>query len=147
MDDNTKTTTLVSLGKTFELGFFSLGKSKNRYIGIWYKNTPDVVVWVANRNTPLPDSYGEFTINNKTNQLVLLNRLKEIVWPSNSLKRVANNPVAQLLELGNLVLRESESLSSELYLWQSFDYPTDTLLAGMGRDSNPIVINKTKKKV
>ncbi|KAL5548109.1 hypothetical protein UlMin_003340 [Ulmus minor] len=129
--DENSNTTLVSSGQTFELGFFSPGKSKNRYIGIWYKNTPDVVVWVANRNTPLTDSYGEFTINNKTNQLVLLNRLKEIVWPSNSLKRVANNPVAQLLESGNLVLRESESLSSELYLWQSFDYPTDTLLAGM----------------
>lgn len=131
IDDNTKTTTLVSSGQTFELGFFSPGKSKNRYIGIWYKNTPDVVVWVANRNTPLTDSHGEFTINNKTNQLVLLDHSKEIVWSSNSSKRVANNPVAQLLESGNLVLGESESLSSELYLWQSFDYPTDTQLEGM----------------
>ncbi|KAL5548107.1 hypothetical protein UlMin_003338 [Ulmus minor] len=131
IDDKNNVTTLVSSGETFELGFFSPGKSKNRYIGVWYKNSPHVVVWVANRNTPLTDSYGELTVNNKTNHLVLLNQLKEIVWSSNSSKRVAKNPVAQLLESGNLVLRESESLSSELYLWQSFDYPTDTHLAGM----------------
>ncbi|KAL5548103.1 hypothetical protein UlMin_003334 [Ulmus minor] len=121
IDDKNNVTTLVSSGETFELGFFSPGKSKNRYVGVWYKNSPHVVVWVANRNTPLTYSYGEFTVNNKTNQLVLLNQLKEIVWSSNSSKRVAKNPVAQLLESGNLVLRESESLSSELYLWQSFD--------------------------
>ncbi|KAL5548108.1 hypothetical protein UlMin_003339 [Ulmus minor] len=138
IDDNTRTITLVSSGENFELGFFSPGKSKNRYLGIWYKSTPDVVAWVANRNTPLTDSYGEFTFNNQTNQLVLLNQSKKIVWSSNSSQRVTNNPVAQLLDSGNLVLRESESSSSELYLWQSFDYPTDTLLEGMklGLDLN-----------
>ncbi|KAH7660823.1 S-receptor-like serine/threonine-protein kinase protein [Dioscorea alata] len=38
------------------------------------------------------------------------------------------NPVAQLLDDGNFVIREANS--SEL-AWQSFDYPTDTLLSGM----------------
>ena len=124
--------TLVSLGQIFELGFFSPGKSKNRYLGIWYKTSPDVVLWVANRNDPLPDTFGELTI--KSNRLVLLNQSKTIVWSSRSSKRVTEKPVfAQLLDSGNLVLRDSE-----LYLWQSFDYPTDTLLAGMklGWDSN-----------
>ena len=36
--------TLVSSGKSFELGFFSPGSSNNRYLGIWYKNEPTTVV-------------------------------------------------------------------------------------------------------
>ncbi|KAL5548122.1 hypothetical protein UlMin_003353 [Ulmus minor] len=123
--------TLVSSGKTFELGFFSPGKSKNRYVGIWYKATPDAVVWVANRYSPISDFSGELIINNHTNQLLLLNQSRTIVWSSNSSNRIAENPVARLLDSGNLVFGEIGSFSSELYLWQSFDYPTDTLLAGM----------------
>ncbi|PON53023.1 S-receptor-like serine/threonine-protein kinase, partial [Parasponia andersonii] len=122
---------LVSAGQTFELGFFSPGNSKNRYIGIWFKRTPDVIVWVANRNNPLTDSFGEFTISNNSNQLVLLNRSKTVVWSSNSSDRVAKNPVAQLLDSGNLVLRDNENQNTQLYLWQSFDYPSNTLLQGM----------------
>ena len=123
--------TLVSSGQTFELGFFSPGISKNRYLGIWYKGAPNVVVWVANRNNPLTDSSGELTISNNSNQLVLLNWSKTILWSSNSSESVAKNLVVQLLDSGNLVLRESDSMNSEFYLWQSFDYPSDTLLAGM----------------
>jgi hypothetical protein len=41
-------------GGTFEMGFFSPGNSKGRYLGIWYKNlTPFIVLWVANRETPV----------------------------------------------------------------------------------------------
>ncbi|KAK2975346.1 hypothetical protein RJ640_009700 [Escallonia rubra] len=42
------------------MGFFSPGNSKNRYMGIWYKETLPVrtVVWVANRKTPLTDVSG-----------------------------------------------------------------------------------------
>ncbi|KAK3019226.1 hypothetical protein RJ639_003809 [Escallonia herrerae] len=49
--------TIVSSGGSFEMGFFSPGNSKNRYMGIWYKETLPVmtVVWVANRKTPLTD--------------------------------------------------------------------------------------------
>nr|GEU67964.1 hypothetical protein [Tanacetum cinerariifolium] len=51
--------TVVSNGEMFELGFFSPGKSKKRYIGIWYKKISDgTVVWVANRETPINDTSG-----------------------------------------------------------------------------------------
>ena len=124
-------TTLVSSSQIFELGFFSPGKSENRYVGIWYKRTPDVVVWVANRNSPLTDSLGEFLITGDGN-LVLLNQKKNVIWSSNSSSRVfVKNPVAHLLDTGNLVLRESDSTSSEWFLWQSFDCPTDTVLEKM----------------
>ncbi|KAF8024019.1 hypothetical protein BT93_F1274 [Corymbia citriodora subsp. variegata] len=120
---------LVSSGQSFELGFFSPENSKYRYLGIWYKFSPEKVVWVANRDKPLADSDGVLTFNEKRN-LVVLNRSKSVIWSSNS-SSVLRNPVARLLDSGNLVVSENTSRRSGEYSWQSFDYPTDTLLAGM----------------
>ena len=54
---------IVSEGDTFELGFFSPGESKNRYLGIWYmKISPLTVVWVANREKPIIDTSGMFEL-------------------------------------------------------------------------------------
>ncbi|MED6142617.1 hypothetical protein PIB30_115488, partial [Stylosanthes scabra] len=39
------------------------------------------------------------------------------------------NPIAQLLESGNLVVKDGHN--SDHFLWQSFDYPRDTLVPGM----------------
>ncbi|KAF8023931.1 hypothetical protein BT93_F1205 [Corymbia citriodora subsp. variegata] len=122
--------TLVSSDLTFELGFFTPGKSSMSYLGIWYKFSPKTVVWVANRNNPLADRDGVLTFSNVGN-LVVLNQSNSVVWSSKS-SRVLRNPVAQLLDSGNLVLGDnSGSTSDEAYSWQSFDYPSNTLLAGM----------------
>jgi hypothetical protein len=54
------------------------------------------------------------------------------LWSANVSQSVKNtsNLYAQLLDTGNLVLsQEGENESS--IIWQSFDYPTDTLLPGM----------------
>lgn len=122
--------TLVSKEGSFELGFFSPGSSTNRYLGIWYKNIPvRAVVWVANRRNPINDSSGILIINGRGN-ILLVNRSKTVVWSTNSSKH-AQNPVLQLLDSGNLVLRDEKDGNSENYLWQSFDYPSDTLLPDM----------------
>lgn len=125
--------TLNSPGNIFELGFFSPRDSKLRYVGLWYKTTPTIIVWVANRNNPITDSSGELQISNDSNQLVLLNSSKTIVWSSNSSSdMVGKNVVAELLDSGNLVLKDvADSENSEHYFWQSFDFPTDTQLPGM----------------
>ncbi|KAF8414039.1 hypothetical protein HHK36_002038 [Tetracentron sinense] len=121
---------LVSQGGSFELGFFSPGISKNRYLGIWYTKVPvKTVVWVANRDNPLTNSSGVLKLDRKGN-LVLVNQRESVLWSSNS-SRTAENPVVQLLESGNLVLRDEKDGNSENYMWQSFDYPSDTLLPGM----------------
>ncbi|KAF8009578.1 hypothetical protein BT93_J0553 [Corymbia citriodora subsp. variegata] len=104
--------TLVSPSRKFELGFFSPGSSKNSFLGIWFVASPETVVWVANRNSPLTDSNGTLEISNE-GELVL------------------QNAVAQLLDSGNLVLGERNSSDSTDYSWQSFDYPSDTILVGM----------------
>ncbi|KAF8024011.1 hypothetical protein BT93_F1268 [Corymbia citriodora subsp. variegata] len=122
--------TLISSDLTFELGFFTPGNSSMSYLGIWYKFSPKTVVWVANRNNPLADHNGVLTFNNVGN-LVVLNQLSGVVWSSKS-SRVLQNPIAQLLDSGNLVLRDSSvSSSDDAYSWQSFDYPADTLLESM----------------
>lgn len=44
---------------------------------------------------------------------------------------VTANPVAQLLDSGNFVVGNRDTLDSKIYAWQSFNYPSDTLLADM----------------
>ncbi|KAJ0657683.1 putative bulb-type lectin domain-containing protein [Helianthus annuus] len=59
-----------------------------------------------------------------------------VIWSSNSSVSVGNAPVVvKLLDSGNLVVCDDSS-TDEDFVWQSFDYPTDTLLAGMkfGKD-------------
>ncbi|OMP04554.1 S-locus glycoprotein [Corchorus olitorius] len=120
--------TLVSNDGSFELGFFTPGSSKNRYLGIWYKNIPmQTVVWVANRINPINDSTGSLKIET-TGRVVLQGQNRTIVWSINSSTEGARNPILKLLDSGNLVVKDG---NSENYLWQSFDYPTDTMLPGM----------------
>nr|KYP60961.1 Cysteine-rich receptor-like protein kinase 19 [Cajanus cajan] len=118
--------TLVSHGGKFELGFFSPWNSNKRYLGIWYKNIPQTVVWVA--NGAINDSSGILMVNTTGN--LVLRQDDRVVWYTTSEKQ-AQNPVAQLLDSGNLVVRAESETNSEDYLWQSFDYPSDTILPGM----------------
>ena len=122
--------TLVSADGNFELGFFSPGSSKSRYVGIWFGVSNDTVVWVANRETPLENLDGVFKVTNK-GILVLLDSTNTTIWSSNTSRTAGNstnNPTARLLDSGNLVVKDG---NTESLLWQSFDYPSDTLLPEM----------------
>lgn len=120
--------TLVSIGESFELGFFSPWTSTHRFIGIWFKDvSPQTVVWVANKDSPLSDSSGVFRITATGNVLIFNNRSAVPIWSSNS-SMTSYNPVLQLLDSGNLVVKDSRSGT---YLWQSFDHPSDTIIPGM----------------
>ncbi|KAK2977821.1 hypothetical protein RJ640_006313, partial [Escallonia rubra] len=123
--------TIISSGGTYELGFFSPGNSTNRYLGIWYKKiSSDLnVVWVANREAPINDTSGVLRLSEE-GILTVLNGTNGVVWSSNSSSSVPN-PVAQLLESGNLVVRNSNDDNPDNYMWQTFDYPSHTLLPGM----------------
>ena len=126
--------TITSAGGSFELGFFSLGNSRNRYLGIWYKKlATGTVVWVANRDIPLTDSSGVLKVTVQ-GTLVILNATNTIIWSSNasqSASQSAQNPTAQLLDSGNLVMKNGNDSDPENFLWQSLDYPGNTLLPGM----------------
>ncbi|KAF3455500.1 hypothetical protein FNV43_RR00130 [Rhamnella rubrinervis] len=122
---------LVSNGETFAIGFFSPGKSNYRYVGIWYhKITEKTVVWVANRDNPINGTSGFLSIDTQGNLVLFDNNDQTVpVWSTNSSSLPTNEySEAQLLDSGNLVLFQNES---KRLLWQSFDYPTDTMLPNM----------------
>ena len=125
---------LVSNQKTFALGFFSPGNSNRRYVGIWYNDiTEKTVVWVANRDNPLNDTSGVLSINSQGN-LVLHNQNQNQtspIWSTNvsvSVSPTNINSMAQLLDVGNLVLVQQDN---KRVIWQSFDYPTNIILPNM----------------
>ncbi|KAJ8628420.1 hypothetical protein MRB53_021727 [Persea americana] len=118
--------TISSKGGIFELGFFTPGNSKNYYIGIWYKQFPQDVVWVANRETPLSNKTSSVLRINQDGNLVLLNLLNRTVWSTNITSIASNSTTAELLDTGDLVLRDGSNSSD--VIWQSFDYPTNTWL-------------------
>ncbi|KAJ0538359.1 putative bulb-type lectin domain-containing protein [Helianthus annuus] len=142
--NNSDGQTIVSGNAKFELGFFSLGTSKNRYLGIWFKNTSSqTIVWVANRETPLTDKLGLVILDNQGN-LSLVNGSGKVTWSSNSLASGTNiNLVVQLLNTGNLVIKNGNATNNESFVWQSFDYPGDTYLPGMKLGKNFITGRET----
>ncbi|XP_057791271.1 uncharacterized protein LOC131008406 [Salvia miltiorrhiza] len=124
---------LISPAKIFELGFFSPGKNTGRFLGIWYKNTPDIVVWVANRESPITGQHGYLTITNNGSLILTSPQGTTPIWISSS-SMAASTPVVQLLDSGNLLIVDKlipNSFSQASYIWQSFDYPGDTRLPGM----------------
>ncbi|XP_047271566.1 G-type lectin S-receptor-like serine/threonine-protein kinase At4g27290 isoform X1 [Capsicum annuum] len=123
--------TIVSAGGIYELGFFSPRNSKNRYVGIWYKKiAPRTVVWVANREIPLNGTSGVLTLK-PNGILALVDGSNVSIWSSNS-SRSLKNPKARLLDSGNLVVSDGNDKGLEInFVWQSFDYPGNTILPGM----------------
>ncbi|CAF2062531.1 unnamed protein product [Brassica oleracea var. botrytis] len=121
--------TIVSRNETFELGFFTPGSSSRWYLGIWYKKIPiRTYVWVANRDNPLSRPNGSLKIS-YDNNLVIYDHSDTPVWSTNlTVGASRSSLVAELLDNGNFVLRDS---NSNEYLWESFDFPTDTLLPDM----------------
>jgi len=123
--------TLVSSDGTFALGFFSpTSSNNNRYIGIWYKRIPDqTVIWVGNRRNPVTSPTAVLKLAGN-GSLLITDVNSTLFWSSGSTNMVSN-PVAQLLDTGNFVVRDSQRTNSSSFAWQSFDYPTDSLIPGM----------------
>ncbi|XP_075648438.1 G-type lectin S-receptor-like serine/threonine-protein kinase At1g11410 isoform X3 [Castanea sativa] len=122
---------LLSNHETFALGFFNPGSSSHRYIGIWFNQIAErTVVWVANRDAPLNDTSGVLSINGKGNLVLHTQSQTTPIWSTNVSFSVSstNNSMAKLLDIGNLVLVQHDS---QRVTWQSFDYPTNTLLPHM----------------
>ncbi|KAA8515429.1 hypothetical protein F0562_018960 [Nyssa sinensis] len=127
---------VISNAKSFALGFFSPDNSTKRYVGIWYyKVSEQTVVWVANRDSPINDTSGILSID-RTGNLVIHDRRQNNIplWSTNAsalsaAAAAANNCSAQLLDSGNLVLFPGDS--KRVVAWQSFDYPTNTMLPDM----------------
>ncbi|XP_074380714.1 G-type lectin S-receptor-like serine/threonine-protein kinase At4g27290 [Apium graveolens] len=121
--------TIDSADGVFELGFFSPGGSKNLYLCIRYKKASSTIAWLANRDAPLTDASGLLNLSSR-GTLQIFDGSSTRIWSTNSSKSL-NNPVVQLLNTGNLVIRSDDDRDSKVNLWQSFDYPGNTLVPGM----------------
>ncbi|XP_024182364.1 G-type lectin S-receptor-like serine/threonine-protein kinase CES101 isoform X2 [Rosa chinensis] len=120
---------LFSASGIFRLGFFKPGNASNSYLGIWYNRDDEKAVWVANRNNPILDNSGVLRIDQYGNLKITQKMVDDIVLYS---VKEAINASAILLDSGNFVLSELNADGSiKQELWQSFDYPTDTLLPKM----------------
>ncbi|XP_059449674.1 G-type lectin S-receptor-like serine/threonine-protein kinase At4g03230 isoform X2 [Corylus avellana] len=128
--------TLVSSGKTFELGFFTPINSSSRFVGIWYhKWDEQTVVWVANRDNPVHNgSNGTFGIAENGSLQVLDRTTRYVYWSSTSVEiSSSTNRTVKLMDSGNLVLWDDQLGRSP---WESFQNPTDTFLPGMKMDES-----------
>ncbi|KAL5972890.1 hypothetical protein ACLOJK_039696 [Asimina triloba] len=124
--------TLVSSTSRFALGFFNPPSSKNRYLGIWFKQpTVQAVAWIANRENYLTGNSSTLAINDDGNLVIHDGGGKSIMVTSFPASPT-NSSRATLLDNGNFVLKNE---AGEV-VWQSFDYPTDTLLIGMKIGTN-----------
>lgn len=132
--------TLVSSGERFELGFFTpYGRNDGKkYLGIWYYGySPQTVVWVANRENPLDNSRGVFSLGQDGN-LQVMDGNRTSYWSARIESTSSSSSFTRRLKLmdsGNLVLIQ-EAANGSAILWQSFDYPTDTFLPGMKINKN-----------
>ncbi|KAL5546087.1 hypothetical protein UlMin_005774 [Ulmus minor] len=123
---------LISDSKTFALGFFSPGNSSCRYVGIWYNQVSEqTIVWVANRDNCINNTSGVLAINGDQGGLFIYanNQTTTPLWSANVSAPLPRNSMAKLLDVGNLVLLESNT--TQMLLWKSFDYPTNVLLPFM----------------
>ncbi|KAJ7298983.1 hypothetical protein O6H91_11G102400 [Diphasiastrum complanatum] len=113
----------VSPGNAFALGFYNLGQGIYS-VGVFYHKQISTVVWTAGRNlTVTKDAILEL---GQDGNLVLYNSSSKAVtvWES---KTSGQNVVgADMNDTGNFVLVNSSSQ----FVWQSFQYPTDTLVPG-----------------
>ncbi|CAN7090858.1 unnamed protein product [Brassica rapa subsp. narinosa] len=117
--------TLSSSNGVYELGFFSPNNSQNQYVGIWLKDpVPRVVVWVANRESPVTDSTANLTISTN-GSLLLYNGKHGVVWSTGE-NFASNEYSATLSDDGNLMVI-LDNVSRRI-IWQSIDHLGDTML-------------------
>jgi len=116
---------LLSNDSSFAFGFVNNGPqdSTSFTLAVVHQATA-TVVWTANRGRPVTHS-DNFVFGDDGN--AYLQSGGATVWSTGS----ANKGVVgmELRDTGNLVLLSSANSSSDP-VWQSFSYPTDTLLSG-----------------
>ncbi|RHN70324.1 putative protein kinase RLK-Pelle-SD-2b family [Medicago truncatula] len=115
---------IVSQNGMFSAGFYAVGENAYSF-AIWFsepnhQTTNLTIVWIANRGQPV-NGKGSKLFLLKHGNLVLRDADESHVWSTNTAS--LSSVDLQLLNTGNLVLH-----GDGFTLWQSFDFPTDTLL-------------------
>ncbi|GKV51005.1 hypothetical protein SLEP1_g57683 [Rubroshorea leprosula] len=115
---------LVSKNGIFNAGFYRIGESAFRF-AIWLNVRSDptqTVVWMANRDQPVEGKGSKISLL-RNGGLILTDATGKTEWNVDSVS--ASSVQLKLLNNGNLVL---QTLDGTYTLWESFKFPTDTLL-------------------
>ncbi|CAO2036819.1 unnamed protein product [Urochloa humidicola] len=120
--EDASTDLLVSPSGNFSCGFYKVATNAYTF-AVWFTRSADATVtWTANRDAPV-NGRGSRAVFGKDGSLVLQDFDGRVVWGTNTTGTPAADR-AQLLDSGNLVVSDAAGNT----LWQSFDWPTDTLL-------------------
>ncbi|TVU39876.1 hypothetical protein EJB05_13319, partial [Eragrostis curvula] len=115
--------TLVSPSGNFSCGFHKVATNAYTF-SIWFTRSADAtVVWTASRDAPV-NGRGSRAEFRKDGSLVIQDFDGQVAWSTNTSGTQADR--VQLLDTGNLVVADAGGRE----LWQSFEWPTDTLLPG-----------------
>lgn len=123
----------------FAFGFRRLENNNLFLLAIWFDKIPDkTIVWYANGANPAPKgSKIELTTDGKLN-LNIPNG--QSIWKA---ENVANGVTyASLLDTGNFVLGSD---NSSKYMWESFRYPSDTMLPTQVLDVGGVLSSRMTK--
>lgn len=114
---------IISATNKFAFGFRNLTNDAAFYVAVWYANLDNTIVWVANRDAPVTTA-ASLNFTTTGNLVLLQDGSSTVVWQSNTIGLGVGS--AQIQDSGNFVLLNT----SGHIVWQSFDFPTDTLLPG-----------------
>ncbi|KAF3946033.1 hypothetical protein CMV_027655 [Castanea mollissima] len=128
---NANRTSWLSPSGLFAFGFYP--QDDGFAIGIWLVNqTEKTIIWTANRDDPPVTSNAtlNFTIDGKL--LLRTEQGREF-----SISDVDTVTSAAMLDYGNFVLYRNDSY----VIWDSFDFPTDTILGGQNLSSGKSLVS------
>lgn len=112
---------LFSRDGTFKVAIFNPGAQKARYYLCVMHAVSGTVIWSANRDGPISSS-GKMTLT--AIGITIAEQDGNDIWSTPPLRSSVN--ALLLTETGNLVLLDQFNRS----LWESFHYPTDTIVMG-----------------
>ncbi|KQK06744.1 hypothetical protein BRADI_2g28137v3 [Brachypodium distachyon] len=118
------TNILRSPNGAFACGFYAVSPTVFTF-SIWFARARNrTVVWTAAPAHPVHSQGSRVALDKRGGPLVLTDFNGEPVWSSASSTTAAAASRAVLRDSGNLVVEDAAGRA----LWQSFDFPTDTLL-------------------
>ncbi|RHN75165.1 putative non-specific serine/threonine protein kinase [Medicago truncatula] len=130
---------LVSKNRNFAFGFVTTVNDTTKFLLVIVHAASSTVLWTANRALPV-SNYDNFEFDKKGNAYLLKDGT--VIWSTNTISKTM-----ELQNTGNLVLLGKDD--NNTVIWQSFSYPTDTLMhsqdfkEGMKLTSEPSSNNLT----
>ncbi|XP_023901164.1 G-type lectin S-receptor-like serine/threonine-protein kinase LECRK1 [Quercus suber] len=129
LSPNANRTSWLSPSGLFAFGFYP--QDDGFAIGIWLVNqTEKTIIWTANRDDPPVSSNATLNLTIDGKLLLITEQGRELsIIDVDQEDRPATS--AAMLDSGNFVLYRNDSY----VIWDSFDFPTDTILGGQNLSS------------